>query len=159
MTTERQRQLRDRLAAIPVRLAAACPAASQVPEPTGEWSVREIVLHELVTEEGVWHPRLRMVAEQDHPAWPWVEPGLGETPDTRPLGALVEAFAAARSATIASLDALDDVGWARTGTHATYGVLDVAGLMERAINHDEEHALDVERRAAADLTREGTAAR
>ena len=111
--------------------------------------MREVVLHELVTEEGVWRPRLRMVAEHDHPAWPWVEPGLGETPDPRPLEALVEAFAAARQETVEHLDALDDAGWARTGTHATYGVLDVAGLMQRAIDHDGEHAADIERRAAA----------
>jgi hypothetical protein len=38
-----------------------------------------------------------------------------------------------------TLAALGDVGWGRTGTHATYGVLDVAGLMSRAVDHDEEH--------------------
>jgi hypothetical protein len=149
VTTVSRRQLRDRLAAIPVRFAAASSAAARQPNPAGEWSVREVVLHELVTEEAVWLPRLRMVAEQNGPAWPWVEPGLGEMPDPRSLESVLAAFAAARGTTIAHLDALDDAGWARTGNHATYGVLDVAGLMERAIDHDEEHAIDIERRAAA----------
>jgi hypothetical protein len=45
----------------------------------------------------------------------------------------------ARVSTLTTLAALDDLGWARTGTHATFGVLDVAGLMVRAIDHDEEH--------------------
>ena len=27
----------------------------------------------------------------------------------------------------------------RYGTHTTYGVLDVAGLLDLAIDHDEEH--------------------
>ncbi len=34
---------------------------------------------------------------------------------------------------------LDDAGWARFGTHVTYGVLDVAGLLNLAIDHDEDH--------------------
>jgi hypothetical protein len=46
---------------------------------------------------------------------------------------------------MATLDALDEAGWARTGTHATFGVLDVAGLMVRAIDHDDEHLRSFER--------------
>jgi hypothetical protein len=52
---------------------------------------------------------------------------------------IVAAFAAARAATVATVRALDDAGWARFGTHATYGVLDVEGLLARAIDHDHEH--------------------
>jgi hypothetical protein len=37
------------------------------------------------------------------------------------------------------LDALGPSGWARTGTHDTYGVLDVAALMAVAADHDDEH--------------------
>jgi len=58
---------------------------------------------------------------------------------------LVATYAADRAATMATIDALDDAGWARTGTHATFGVLDVAGLMIRAVDHDEEHIKSFER--------------
>jgi hypothetical protein len=44
-----------------------------------------------------------------------------------------------RAATLALLDDLGPDGWTRTGTHDTYGVLDVAGLMTVAADHDDEH--------------------
>ena len=40
---------------------------------------------------------------------------------------------------VAILDGFDDAAWARTGVHATYGVLDVAALLRLAIDHDAEH--------------------
>jgi hypothetical protein len=43
------------------------------------------------------------------------------------------------------LDALGTDGWARTGTHDTFGVLDVAGLMEKALDHDDEHLASLRR--------------
>ena len=49
-------------------------------------------------------------------------------------------FARRRAKTVATVSALDDAGWARFGTHETYGRLDVAGLLRLAIDHDEEHA-------------------
>ena len=59
---------------------------------------------------------------------------MGEPEAT--LDRLLDVYRAARAATIDSLVAID---WLRTGTHATFGTLDVAGLMERAVDHDEEH--------------------
>jgi hypothetical protein len=38
-------------------------------------------------------------------------------------------YAARRAATLARLDALSAAGWARTGRHAVYGVLDVAAML------------------------------
>ena len=55
------------------------------------------------------------------------------------------AFAQARAQSVATVRALDDAGWARSGTHATEGVLDVAGLLRMAIDHDEEHLLGIAR--------------
>ena len=45
----------------------------------------------------------------------------------------------ARAETVRSLAALDGASWAKTGTHATFGELDAGGLMNRALDHDEEH--------------------
>jgi hypothetical protein len=70
---------------------------------------------------------------------PWAgQPGAS-------LDELLGTYERARGRTMATLDALDDAGWARTGTHATFGVLDVAGLMTRAIDHDDEHVRSFER--------------
>ena len=55
------------------------------------------------------------------------------------LESLLDTYRAARSRTVAMLTALDEPGWARTGTHETFGVLDISGLLSRAIDHDEEH--------------------
>ena len=43
----------------------------------------------------------------------------------------------------AALRALDEAGWARSGTHATCGALDVAGLLLVAVDHDNEHGSGV----------------
>jgi hypothetical protein len=66
------------------------------------------------------------------------EPGTGAA-DDRPLGALLEAFAFEREATLDRLDALDEAGWARSGIHERYGELDVAALCRLAADHDDEH--------------------
>ena len=52
---------------------------------------------------------------------------------------ILAAFARRAGQTVATIRALDEAGWARTGTHATYGRLDVAGLLRIAIDHDAEH--------------------
>ena len=37
--------------------------------------------------------------------------------------------------------ALDSLGWQRSGDHATLGRLDVAGVLQVAVEHDAEHLL------------------
>jgi hypothetical protein len=128
-----------RLAAVPSRLAVAATAAPPEPPAPGEWAPPDVVRHLIAVELEVWHPRLAQLAAEEHPRWPWAEPGPwpGE-PDAR-LERLLEIHAAARGTTVAILEALDDAGWARTGTHATFGQLDTATLMTKAIDHDDEH--------------------
>ncbi len=133
-------------AAVPARFAAAVetlPRDPDAPRP-GRWSVREEILHELVVECVVWWRRLDDLAARaadapDGPHWPTTEPELGDEPDARVTAALLRAFASARADTVARLEALDDAGWARSGTHAKHGRLDVAGLVRLALSHDEEH--------------------
>ena len=135
--TPGQRGLRDRLAAVPARVARA--AAGAALPPAGEWSAREIVLHLVAVEDEVWHSRLAQLDRESNPHWPWTEPGLAAFPGDGSLDTVVPAFASRRADTVARLDALDDVGWSRAGTHATYGRLDVAALLRLALEHDEEH--------------------
>lgn len=137
-TADRDRLLAS-LAAVPDRLASAARAASPEPPAPGEWTPAQVVRHLIAVEREVWHPRLARLAAEDRPRWPWVEPEpwLGE-PDAT-LDRLLEVYGRDRASTLATLAALDDAGWARTGTHATFGVLDLVGLMARAIDHDEEH--------------------
>jgi hypothetical protein len=134
-----------RLAAIPGRLATDARAALPEPPAPGEWTPADIVRHLIAVEEQVWHRRLAQLAADDHPTWPWLEPDRWIGDPGASLESVLATYAAARASTVAMLDALDHAGWARTGTHATFGVLDVAGLMTRAIDHDEEHLRSLER--------------
>lgn len=131
-------------AAVPARFAATVSSLGGDPDAprAGRWSVREEILHQLVVECVVWWRRLDDLADlvaDARPRWSTTEPELGTDPDARDTATLLSAFASARAATVKRIEALDDAGWARTGTHAKYGDLDVEGLIRLAFLHDEEH--------------------
>ena len=131
--------VRSRLAGFPTRLAAAARAAPPEPPARGEWTPAEIVRHLIAVEELVWHVRLRQLETEDHPHWAWVEPGQWLGAPGADLDDVLATHAAVRAFTLAMVDALGPAGWARTGTHDTFGTLDVAGLMAVAADHDDEH--------------------
>jgi hypothetical protein len=131
--------VRERLATLPARLAAAARAAPQAAPAPGEWTPIQIVRHLIAVEELVWHVRLGQLETEDHPRWAWVEPGQWLGAPAASLEDVLATHARVRAATLALLDDLGPDGWACTGTHDTYGVLDVAGLMTVAADHDEEH--------------------
>ena len=131
--------VRDRLATFPARLATAARSAHQARPAPDEWAPSEVVRHLIAVEEEVWHRRLRQLETEDHPRWRWVEPGQWLGADGASLDEIVAAHARVRTATLAILDGLGPEGWRRTGTHDTFGVLDVAGLMTVAADHDDEH--------------------
>jgi len=114
-------------------------AAADRPVAPGEWGPAEVVRHLIAVEGEVWQSRLARVAVEDDPHWPWTEPGLAPGFDMASLETIVVAFAAARATTARTIRELDDAGWARHGTHATYGVLDIEGLLRLATDHDESH--------------------
>ena len=136
---ETRADLRRRLAEVPQRLAVAGRAAAYEPVPDGEWNPAEVVRHMIAVEEEVWHSRLRQLATEERPRWLWTEPDRWPGAADASLEDLLLVFADRRGTTIMILDALDDAGWARSGEHATYGILDVAALMSKAIDHDEQH--------------------
>jgi DinB superfamily len=142
-TAPNRAELVEAFAGFPERLAAAARRAAEDParQPTapGEWGPAEVVRHLIAVEAEVWQSRLALLAAVHDPHWPWTEPGVAPGFDGKPLDVILAAFASARAATTATIRALDDPGWARSGTHATYGVLDVAGLLRLAIDHDEDH--------------------
>jgi hypothetical protein len=109
------------------------------PTPPGEWGPSEVARHLIAVEDEVHVRRLRQVATEQDPHWTWTEPGLADGFEGDSLDEIIEAFAAARAATAGMFRALDDDRWARHGTHATYGRLDVDGLLRLASDHDAEH--------------------
>jgi hypothetical protein len=121
----------------PSRLAAAATVAG--PPPPGEWGATEITRHLIAVEFEVHQARLAELAVQENPRWSWMEPGQWAGEPHAALDALVDIFAKLRGATCATVRALSEAGWAREGTHGTFGKLDVAGLLLEASAHDEEH--------------------
>lgn len=97
------------------------------------------MLHLAAVDEQVWQPRLDSLDAAEPPRWSWVEPGLWSGLGDDTLDGALDAFRRQRAATIARLDALDDAGWRRHGVHATFGRLDVPGLLRILVDHDAEH--------------------
>lgn len=117
----------------------------------GEWSPRDVVAHLAAVEGVVWQARLDTLdtlgAGLEEPTWTWTEPGPLDDPAAATLDGALALFSVGRALTLSRLAALDDAGWARAGVHATYGRLDVAGLMRVAADHDDEHLDALEARA------------
>jgi len=128
-----------RLAAVPDRLASASRSAVGRPVPAGEWGSPEVVRHLIAVEESVWLPRLTTLAAGEKPTWPWVEPAPWQGAPGATLDDLLARFARLRGETVTVLNDFDDDGWSRTGIHATWGEVDVATLMGKALDHDDEH--------------------
>ena len=127
------------LAAFPDRLGAAAGAAAARSTAPGEWTAEQVVRHLVAVEVDVHQARLRDLETHDDPRWDWVEPG--PSPDEPELGldGVLQRFKVLRRTTLATVAALDETGWARSGTHTQLGVFDVAALLENARVHDDEH--------------------
>jgi hypothetical protein len=129
----------ERFASFPDRLAEAARAAERCPVPAGEWTPAEVVRHLMAVEGEVWLSRLATLAASGEPHWSWVEPGPLPGFENASLDDVLGLFGRLRASTVDFLGMFDDAAWARTGVHATFGRLDVAGLLRLAVDHDEEH--------------------
>ncbi|MEA2537120.1 MAG: DinB superfamily [Chloroflexota bacterium] len=152
-----------RLAAARGRIAAAARAAERADDappgdappgdaPPGEWSAHQVVLHLVAVEAEVFQARLNDLETQAQPHWTWVEPGTADAPETETLDEAIARFWACRDVTLRRVAELDEAGWSRSGTHETFGLLDVAGLLRVAHDHDLEHLGALERMAGIATT-------
>lgn len=132
------------LAGFPARVAdavraAAHRAARDVVPADGEWGPEEVVRHLIAVELEVHQVRLADLDRVAEPQWTWAEPGPWPGEPGLSIDALLARFAGARASTVDTVSAMDDAAWARSGVHASFGRLDVGGLVRNAIDHDEEH--------------------
>ena len=166
-TGDARRVLLERLAAGPARIATAARRVAEAESSgetasggttsggttsgttarSGEWTARDVVAHLAAVETVVFQARLDQLAAGEDPVWAWTEPGPLDAQEAAALEGALEVFAARRAATVARVTGLDEAGWARSGTHATYGRLDVAGLLRIVVDHDDEHLASLEARA------------
>jgi hypothetical protein len=130
----------DAFASFPPRLAMAAREVYGRHVPEGQWGPLEVIRHLIAVEDEVWQTRFRALGVGDHhPRWSWTEPGLAPGYEAIPMHEAVAAFAAARARTAGMIEAFDEKRWAGYGIHATYGRLDVEGLLRLANDHDQEH--------------------
>ncbi len=131
----------ERFASFPERLAETALVADGRPVPAGEWTPDLVVRHLIAVEGEVWRARLGELVAGGEPHWSRMEPGPAQGFPDASLRDLLGGFAELRAGTVGFLRTFDLVpdGWDRAGIHATYGRLDVAGLLRLAIDHDAEH--------------------
>ncbi len=130
------------LSETPKRLRQILRAHVARPAPKGEWSVGALFGHLWRCEVDVWQHRLREMADKENPHWEYWDPEQYDWESefgAADVLALLDAFEFRRAQTCSYLRALPDEGWLRRGEHRTFGVLDVAGLMNEALKHDREH--------------------
>jgi len=127
------------LASFPDRLAGDARAAAARPTAPGEWTPELVVRHLVAVEIDVHQARLDEAATKDDPRWDWAEPGPWPGEPELDLEGVLARFGALRRTTLTTVGTLDEAGWARTGTHSTLGVFDIAALLDNARVHDEEH--------------------
>lgn len=142
----RRARVLERLAAGPPRIAAAARRAAALesgPVAGAGWTAREVAGHLWLVEHVVFQARLDELAAGGSPRWAWTEPGTPAPGDNPTLDEALDRFAAGRAETLAGVGALDEPGWSRSGTHATFGRLDVVGLLEVIADHDDEHHDDL----------------
>ncbi len=115
------------------------------------WPAGIVLGHLAHVDANVWLPRMHEMAAADDgdvPTWQWWEPDWVDWATLyggRPVDEVAQELAAARTATVSYLGRLAPDGWARLGRHAVFGDLDVVGLCEQVLAHDDEHLAQLRR--------------
>lgn len=139
---ESRAELIGQLADIPRQVREAIRANGVQPARAGEWSTRATIGYLWRAERQIWQAHLQQLANQDHPhletfdstRFDW-EREFGESD----VNVLLDAYEFLRNATCAYLRELNVQAWARRGVHPEFGEVDVAGLMQNALEHDEQY--------------------
>lgn len=106
-----------------------------------------ILGHLSEVDEQVWFTRLKLMVQtfQDKgasPAFVWWEPDSGKTEFLyahSTMEDVVRRFLSTRQVIISFLQKLDPDDWQATAIHATFGRMDLSGLLGQLLIHDEEH--------------------
>jgi len=110
----------------------------------GKWSAREIV-HHLADSEMTAAIRLRLLIAAPGTAIAGYDQDefARRLHYDRPIDASLEAFRAARSATVEIVERLTDEEWAREGTHSEIGRYTVDKWLEIYSEHPHQHARQI----------------
>jgi DinB superfamily len=141
----------DRLAAMPqiVRaLVSGRTAEELLRRAAGDsFSLHENVWHLRDIDVDAYEPRVLAILSQEHPFLPDVDGAkLARERDyhAQPLAPALEAFAASRARSVARLRALPEEVFERTAELEGAGRVTLRELLERWLDHDAGHVLEME---------------
>ena len=137
-------EIRDRLIGSVGRLIARAGSSKPVP---GEWTPGTVLGHVAEVDEQVWLARLNLMVHaarnaEGPPKFQWWEPDPVETAvryEGWGLEGCAQRVLAARVNLVCRLKELTTEDWQARAVHATWGEVDVRGLLEHVFDHDEEH--------------------
>lgn len=132
--------LRREVAGLPEAVLTYRPAE-------GEWSIKEVCGH-LCDDARFLHRRLFVMIKLELPrleAWDQEEQMRERNPQAAPTEELLAEFSAQRAETVEILADLVHWHWARPGRHEEWGRLSIRQLVDRAIEHEEEHLEQIRR--------------
>jgi hypothetical protein len=127
-------------------LAGITEADLDRPQPSGEWTARQVV-HHLADSESMAYIRLRRLIAEDEPIiHGYDEPEWARRLHyERAIEASVAVVRAVRSASLQLLETLTPAEWARTGTHSESGPYSVGRWLETYADHTHDHADQIRR--------------
>lgn len=129
-------------------LASLGPADLDRPQPSGDWTPRQVI-HHLADSETMAYVRLRRLIAEDGPELQgYDEPEWARRLHyDRPIESSVAVLRAVRAASLELLRSLTPAEWERAGTHTESGAYSVDRWLRIYANHTHDHA-DQIRRAA-----------
>jgi hypothetical protein len=138
------------------RMIESAKSAVQVP---GEWSPATILGHVSQVDEQVWLVRIRQMVQAHReglptPTYDWWEPDAEQTARTFAGSSLEDASGQLMAGRVAMLTELRDLApddWQAGAIHATFGELDLRGLVLEILAHDEEHRASLVYSAVSDI--------
>jgi hypothetical protein len=127
-------------------LADLTPDELDRPQPSGEWTVREIV-HHLADSEATAYVRLRMLIAEDAPLiQSYDEPEYARRLHyDRPIEPSLLVLRGVRASSLQLLQALTPDEWGRSGTHSESGPYSVDRWLGIYADHSHDHADQIRR--------------
>jgi deoxyribodipyrimidine photolyase len=140
----------DQLARFPSTLEAALAAAGEklrIRASDGRFAMVEHCCHLADLEEEGYGARIALLLEREHPEWGEFDGDkiAAERNYLEQDGvAALQRFIRARAANVARLRAIREDDWTRRGTHLGMGEVSLEQLVAMMVQHDREHARDIE---------------
>jgi DinB superfamily len=130
------------------RTRGLAPDVLARPPAPGEWSVEELLAHFWSAEIAAAF-RWRLVLAQDRPRLVGYDQEAWARLARPPFAALLDAFAALRTANVALVGGTDEGLWDREGVHDERGPESFRRLVRLAAGHDRAHLAQLDQTIAA----------